>query len=76
MTLIAPNVSDFQLAQEFRRYLADVVAIALSMKRSHGVKLAAVRKLESTYSERRDDYHPHFHFVVEDEAAARLLLQL
>jgi hypothetical protein len=76
VTLTAPNVPDYQLAQEFRRYLADVAAIALSMKRSHRVKLVALRKLEDTHNERRDDYHPHFHFIVRDEAAARLLVQL
>jgi hypothetical protein len=35
-----------------------------------------VRKLECTYNAERDDYHPHFHFIVRDEAAARLLLKL
>jgi hypothetical protein len=76
VTLTAPTVPAGELAGEMRRYLADVVAVARSMKRFHRLPLVAVRKLECTHNARRDDYHPHFHFVVRDEAAARLLLQL
>ena len=75
VTLTAPNVAGAQLAGELRRCLADAIAIQRSLKRSGETPLVAVRKLECTYSARRDDYHPHFHFVVRDEAAARLLLQ-
>ncbi|HEV2017925.1 MAG TPA: protein rep [Gemmatimonadaceae bacterium] len=75
VTLTAPNVAT-GLTQELKRYLADVVAIQRAMKRTHGIPLVAIRKLECTYNAERDDYHPHFHFLVRDEAAARLLLRL
>lgn len=76
VTLTAPNVSADELEAELRRYLAVAVAISRSMKGVHRVPLVAVRKLECTYNEKADSYHPHFHFVVRDEAAARLLLKL
>ena len=76
VTLTAPNVPAEQLEAELRRYLAIAVGIARSMKRYNGVPLVAVRKLECTYNPQRDDFHPHFHFIVRDEAAARLLLKL
>ena len=76
VTLTAPNVRAGELADELRRYRSDIVAIQRSMKRTHNIPLVAVRKLECTYNPERDDYHPHFHFIVKDEAAARLLLKL
>ena len=50
--------------------------IANDVRRTARLPWKAVRHLECTYTWRRDGeildwYHPHFHFVVESEAAAR-----
>ena len=45
------------------------------MRRTDGLPLVALRKLECTYNRAADEYHPHFHFVVNGEAAARALLK-
>lgn len=37
------------------------------------VKLAALRKLECTYNAASDDYHPHYHVIVETKAMADAL---
>lgn len=37
------------------------------------VKLVALRKLECTYNAARDDYHPHYHVIVQTRAMADAL---
>lgn len=37
------------------------------------VKLVALRKLECTYNAERDDYHPHYHVLVQSRAMADAL---
>lgn len=76
VTLSAPNVPAHRLRAELRRYLDDSTAIARAMKRTHGVRLIALRKLECTYNADADTYHPHFHFVVQGRDAGRLLRKL
>jgi hypothetical protein len=38
-----------------------------------GVVLNGIRKVETTYSEPRDDFHPHFHCIVDGKQEAELL---
>lgn len=74
VTLTAPNVAGAQLDAEVDRYLADFTAAKRAIKRTDGIRFVALRKLECTYNPRRGDYHPHFHVVVDGEAAARALV--
>ena len=45
------------------------------MRKTHGVKLHGLRKLEVTYNKDKDKYHPHFHFLIQGRAEADLLLE-
>lgn len=74
VTLTAPNVPAPQLRAEIRRYLTDFTRCKRAIVRTHRLSFVAVRKLECTYNARTDTYHPHFHCIVESEAAARTLL--
>ena len=63
LTLTAPNVKGAELNDEIKRYNK---AFSRLMKRKEVSKIAkgTVRKLEVTYNQERDDYHPHFHVMI------------
>lgn len=78
VTLTLRNVSGDCLAQTIRDMITEVQRISDMLKkryhRGKGEKFEAIRKLEVTVNPYRDDYHPHFHFIVRGEHNALLLL--
>jgi hypothetical protein len=75
VTVTLRNVAGPALDATIDAMVEDFQAVKLGMKRTDGVKLIALRKLECTYNARTDEYHPHFHFVVEGGAAGALLVK-
>lgn len=73
VTLTRPNVKADFLRQEIESLNECFRVIVNRDLRRSGVKIKAVRKLECTYSEERDDYHPHFHIVISGKNEAELL---
>lgn len=63
VTLTAPNVPADELEREIKDYNHSFKKL---MERKEVKKIAKgyVRKLEVTYNEDRDDYHPHFHVLI------------
>ena len=63
LTLTAPNVPAAELNEEIRDYNK---AFKRLMERKEVKKIVKgyARKLEITYNEERDDYHPHFHVLI------------
>jgi len=63
LTLTAPNVSADELDDEIKHYNH---AFKKLMERKEVKKIVQgyARKLEITYNEKRNDYHPHFHVLV------------
>jgi len=63
VTLIAPNVPADELEDEIKDYNHSVKKL---MERKEVKKIAKgyARKLEITYNEECDDYHPHFHVLI------------
>lgn len=63
LTLTAPNVKGAELKAEISKYN---VGFKNLMKRKEilAVSKGYLRKLELTYSELRDDFHPHFHVLI------------
>ncbi|HAP5465861.1 TPA: protein rep, partial [Enterococcus faecalis] len=63
LTLTAPNVSADELDDEIKRYNH---AFKKLMERQEVKKIVKgyARKLEITYNEERNDYHPHFHVLI------------
>jgi hypothetical protein len=75
VTLTLPNVPAAQLSDTIRTMTKTFQAIKLAIRRTDGFKVVALRKLECTYNGQRDDYHPHFHLVVQSQVVAQLLRQ-
>lgn len=63
LTLTAPNVPADELDDEIKRYNH---AFKKLMERQEVKKIVKgyARKLEITYNEERNDYHPHFHVLI------------
>lgn len=63
LTLTAPNVKAENLNEEIKKYNKSFQKL---VKRKEFMKISKgyVRKLEITYNQERDDYHPHFHVII------------
>ncbi len=75
VTLTIPNVQGHKLHGVVREMLATVPRIARGLRRTDGLELRAVRKLETTYSAGRGDYHPHLHLIVDSREVADALVR-
>jgi hypothetical protein len=75
VTLTIPNVEGLQLHAAIRKMLAMVPRLARAIRRTDGLEFRAVRKIETTYSPRRRDYHPHLHLIVSNGPAADALVR-
>jgi hypothetical protein len=76
VTLTVPNCSANELFGVIKRIVEVLRLIQRSMRRTHKVPLVGVRKLECTFNERRLDFHPHLHLIVENKAIAELVVKL
>lgn len=75
VTLTVPNVPKEELRAEIRRMISEFRKIQ-ELRRKHKKPLIrGIRKLEVTYNPDLQNFHPHFHFIVEGEAAADELIQ-
>lgn len=63
LTLTAPNVKADELEDEINHYNQSFQRLMQRQEVKRVVKGYA-RKLEITYNEKRDDYHPHFHVLI------------
>jgi hypothetical protein len=75
VTLTIPNVLPAQLHGAVRTMLAMMPRLARGIRRTDGLELRAIRKLEVTWNARRRDYHPHLHLIVDGRAAADALVR-
>lgn len=75
VTLTVPNVPAEELRSEIRRMISEFRKIQ-ELRRKHKKPLIrGIRKLEVTYNPDLQNFHPHFHFIVEGEAAADELIE-
>lgn len=74
VTLTVPNVKGEVLREELERMGKELLRIRKKFRKA-GIPFVGVRKLECTYNPERNDYHPHYHFIIKDEEAARELLR-
>ena len=73
VTLTIPNCSGKSLHAKVRELIAGLRRVGQYVRRD-GHDFAAIRKLEITYSLARGDFHPHFHLIVNSQAAADALV--
>jgi plasmid rolling circle replication initiator protein Rep len=80
VTLTVPNCKGEDLALNVREMLSCCKSIMETMKRrkQRGIslfQLVGIRKMECTYNSLRNDYHPHFHFIIQGKEAANELVR-
>lgn len=63
LTLTAPNVPADELNEEIKIYNHSFKKL-MERKEVKAIVKGYARKLEITYNEERDDYHPHFHVLI------------
>lgn len=73
VTLTIPNTSGASLRQVIFS-MGKTFRLITDLARKKGKKLVGVRKIETTYSTRRNDYHPHYHVLVDGKENAKFLL--
>ena len=66
LTLTAPNVKAENLKGEIDRYNLAFKKL-MSGEKVRRMNRGYIRKLEITYNEKRNDYHPHFHILIAVE---------
>lgn len=73
VTLTIPNVKDTLLSDKI---IVMYNAFRTIQKRlnKHKIKLLGIRKFECTYNPDRDDFHPHYHFLISGENEAKILI--
>ncbi len=75
VTLTVPNCPGAELEATIKEMKLVSNRIKETMKKQHqrkqrAVQLVGLRKLEATYNPTRKDFHPHFHFIVNDRQTA------
>ena len=63
LTLTAPNVNAENLNDEIKKYNKSFKKLS-ERKEFKKISKGYARKLEITYNQERNDYHPHFHVIV------------
>lgn len=76
ITLTRPNVEGRQLRSEVDKLIKSFQRIKDNLRKTYGIKLNGMRKLEVTYNEATNQYHPHFHFIQQGEFEALALQKL
>lgn len=75
VTLTIPNVKQKELRSSIELMNKSISKINNNLKRRHDVKLKGLRKYECTYNKKRNDYHPHFHLIIEGKKEAEILMK-
>jgi hypothetical protein len=74
LTLSRPNVAGPLLADEIQYYLRTAMLIQRHLREKLKLQYSSLRKIECTYNEAVNTYHPHFHFIFDSEVAAQTFL--
>ena len=76
LTLTIPNVKGNELLSAINSMNKAIRDITKNAKKTYKVQIKALKKYECTHNKQRDDYHPHFHFIVNDKKSAELMKAL
>ena len=75
VTLTVPNVPAAELRAEIKRMLSEFRKIQELRRKQKKTLLRGIRKLEVTYNPDLNNFHPHFHFIIDGEDNAKELIQ-
>jgi hypothetical protein len=73
LTLTIPNVSGENLRDSIKEMTGKIQKIQDLRRKRKQPLIKAIRKLECTYNPDRDNFHPHFHFIIESKEQAQQL---
>lgn len=73
-TLTMPNVKAENLAQTIEEMTKNMSNIIRVLREKKKIDISGIRKLEVTYNAKRDDYHPHFH-ILHNEDKGELIIE-
>jgi Replication protein len=73
VTLTAPTVQAKDLKKEIAKRYKVITKIRDNFRKTYGIKLKGFRKLEITYNFRSNEYHPHYHILVEGKETAEMI---
>ena len=76
VTLTTPNVSGSNLKKELQKMIKAFQLIKNNIRKTYNIKLNGMRKIETTYNENSNTYHPHFHLIQDNLQASELILSL
>ena len=76
VTLTIPNVKGVNLKASIDLMNDSLKDIRKNLKKTYGKTLKGLRKYECTYNKKRDDFHPHFHLIMDDLETSNLLVDL
>lgn len=74
VTLTRPNVSGEQLLNEVDDLVHTFELVRRYIRETLKINIKGLRKLEVTYNNRVNSYHPHFHLIVENLETAQLIV--
>lgn len=76
VTLTIVNVQAKELKSAIEQMNDSLKKIRKNLPKTYKLKLKGLKKVECTYNPQRNDYHPHFHLIVEGKKEAEHLVSL
>jgi hypothetical protein len=80
VTLTVPNVRGIALSMKIKEMFKDFKKLQEKHKKRHqrgqiNTKMKAIVKLECTYNQEREDFHPHLHIITNTLETANFILE-
>jgi len=76
VTLTTPNVSGSKLKKEIQLMIKAFQLIKNNIRNTYKIKINGIRKIEITYNQDSNTYHPHFHLIQDNLNASNLIQAL
>jgi len=76
ITLTTPNVKGSELKKEIQKMIKAFQLIKNNIRKTYEIKINGIRKIEITYNQESNTYHPHFHLIQDNLKASNLIQSL
>lgn len=76
VTLTAKNIKALKpndLRNEIRLYNKEFTRIKDNLRKTHSMNVNGFKKVECTYNQTTNEYHPHLHLIIQGQAEAELI---
>jgi hypothetical protein len=75
VTLTFPNVKQAYLKDSINQMIKNATLIIRNLREKKKIDVNGIRKLECTYNEKANTYHPHFHLIVDTKEGANKIVE-